>query len=193
MNLNEQIIEADVPSATILGVVLAGGQSRRMGTDKALLPFQGRTLLQHQVDLLAPICSRVLVSGNYDGFNCVPDTIARCGPLGGMYSIAEQFPSAALLVIPVDMPQLTEAHLQALLQTQRASFMQDHPLPAFFPNSSQLFVAINSILKEDAQDFSIRHLHDVMGSVALQRTDFNGLNVNEPQQWRDYLEQHVLL
>ncbi|MBP7370551.1 MAG: molybdenum cofactor guanylyltransferase [Arenimonas sp.] len=186
-------MEADVSSATILGVVLAGGLSRRMGTDKALLPFQGRTLLQHQLDLLKPICARVLVSGNYDGFDCVPDTISRCGPLGGMYSIAEQFQSAALLVIPVDMPQLTTLHLQALIQTRRACFMQDHPLPAFFPNSGQLFAAINSILKEDVQDFSIRHLHEVMGSLALQLADFNGLNVNEPQQWRDYMEQHVLL
>ncbi len=186
MNLNEQITEADVPSATILGVVLAGGLSRRMGTDKALLPFQGRTLLQHQVDLLAPLCARVLVSGDYAGFDCVPDVTARFGPIGGIYSVAKQFPNAALLVIPVDMPQLTQAHLQTLLQAQHACFMQDHPLPAFFPNSGQLFAAINSILKEDVQDFSIRHLHDVMGSLALQRTDFNGLNVNEPQQWRDF-------
>jgi molybdopterin-guanine dinucleotide biosynthesis protein A len=109
-----------------------------------------------------------------------------------MYSIAEQFQSAALLVIPVDMPQLTEAHMQALIQSRRACFMQGHPLPVFFPNSGQLLAAINGILEEDVQDFSVQHLHDVMGSIALQLADFNGLNVNEPQQWQDYLAQNAL-
>ena len=105
LDLIEQAEPVNPQHKTRIGVVLAGGMSRRMGVDKALLPFQGSTLLQHQVELLRPLCSRVLVSGDYAGFDCVPDATERCGPLGGIYSIAQLHPNAALLVIPIDMPQ----------------------------------------------------------------------------------------
>lgn len=46
------------------GIILAAGLSSRMGTNKLLLPFQGRPILQHVIDLAAalPLCSRVLVT-----------------------------------------------------------------------------------------------------------------------------------
>lgn len=178
---------------TLIGVVLAGGQSRRMGADKALLSFQGQTLLQHQVELLAPLCARVLVSGDYAGFDCVPDITERCGPLGGIYAVAKQCPNTALLIIPVDMPQLTQTQLLTLFETQQSCFIEGHPLPAFFPHSGQLLPAISTILQDAHQDFSIRHLHRVLNSAVLPNADFNGLNINEPQQWQDFLNQKVVL
>jgi molybdopterin-guanine dinucleotide biosynthesis protein A len=171
---------------TLIGVVLAGGQSRRMGSDKALLPLQGQTLLQHQVELLARLCERVLVSGEYAGFDCVPDIAERCGPLGGIYAVAKQCPNAALLIIPVDMPQLIQTQLHALLQSKQSCFIEGHPLPAFFPHSGQLLPVISAILQDAHQDFSIWNLHRILNSKALPLADFNGLNINEPQQWQDF-------
>jgi molybdopterin-guanine dinucleotide biosynthesis protein A len=191
LDLLQEAESVNNEQAMLIGVVLAGGLSSRMGSDKALLPFQGRTLLQHQVELLSPLCMRVLVSGYYVGFDCVPDITERCGPLGGIYSVAKQFPNTALLVIPVDMPQLTQTQLHTLLETQQASFIEGHPLPAFFPYSGQLLAAINGMLEEAHQDFSIRHLHRVLNSQALPLVNFNGLNINEPKQWQDFLNQKI--
>jgi molybdopterin-guanine dinucleotide biosynthesis protein A len=176
---------------TRIGVVLAGGLSRRMGVDKALLPFQGDTLLRHQVELLAPLCARVLVSGDYAGFDCVPDATERCGPLGGIYSIATLHPDAALLVIPIDMPQLTEQNLRYLMDCQQSCFIEGHPLPALFHPSKPLLMAMSGILADANQDFSIWNLHRFLNSKALPRGEFNGLNINEPKQWQNFLDQNI--
>lgn len=72
------------------GIVLAGGRSSRMGRDKALLPWHGRTLLEHMRGLLRQAgAQRVWVSGAYPAFAGIPDRIAHCGPLGGLYSVAK--------------------------------------------------------------------------------------------------------
>ena len=62
----------------ISGFILAGGKSRRMGTDKALLTFQEEPLLLHMVKLITPFCDNLAISGqNADysafGIEMVPD------------------------------------------------------------------------------------------------------------------------
>ncbi|WP_308366166.1 MULTISPECIES: NTP transferase domain-containing protein [unclassified Microbulbifer] len=105
-------------------VVLAGGQSRRMGRDKALLQLPGgQTLLQRAQSLLSNLRARnveflpPLVSGNRSG-GIADSTVAR-GPLGGLHSVAEhlrreQIACDALLAIPVDMPLLGAEQLEQL-------------------------------------------------------------------------------
>lgn len=172
----------------LIGVVLAGGQSQRMGADKALLEFQGSTLLHHQVQLLSNLCSHVIVSGEYVGFDCVPDATERCGPLGGIYSAVKQFPTSALLVMPVDMPQVAELHLRALIETQQTCHIQGHPLPAYFANGERLLEVITKILDGVNRDYSIWHLHQLLNSHSLYLNEFKGLNINNPQQWQDFIE-----
>ncbi|UUS13945.1 NTP transferase domain-containing protein [Stenotrophomonas sp. CD2] len=68
-------------NGAINGIVLAGGLSSRMGRDKALLPWKGRTLLEHMRGLLLQAgAGRVWVSGDYPAFGGIPDQVARCGP-----------------------------------------------------------------------------------------------------------------
>ncbi len=45
----------------LAAIILAGGASRRMGRDKATLPYQGSTLVEHMVDILKPRCAPVYV------------------------------------------------------------------------------------------------------------------------------------
>ena len=78
---------------TIVGLLLAGGQSRRMGGgDKALLPLAGRTLLDHVIDRMRPQVAALVLNANGDparfarfGLPVVPDSIADfAGPLAGI-------------------------------------------------------------------------------------------------------------
>ena len=173
----------------MIGVVLAGGQSLRMGQDKAMLAFQGETLLHHQVSLLQSVCDRVVVSGEYMGFDCIPDVTERCGPLGGIYSVVKRFPDAALLVMPVDMPQVTEVHLRALIKTQLTCYIQGHPMPAYFANGELLFEVIKKMLDAANMDFSIWHLHRLLHSSALYLNEFKALNINNPEQWQIFCSE----
>jgi molybdopterin-guanine dinucleotide biosynthesis protein A len=81
-----------------LGVILAGGLSRRMGgTDKALLPLAGRTLVKHVAERLAPQCESVILNANGDPARfariplpVVPDSVSdHPGPLAGILAALE--------------------------------------------------------------------------------------------------------
>lgn len=81
------------PFHATLGVILAGGLSRRMGgTDKTLLRLQGRTLIEHVADRLAPQCESMVINANGDasrfaetGLPVVPDSVPdHPGPLAGI-------------------------------------------------------------------------------------------------------------
>lgn len=115
-------LDGDSP---LLGVVLAGGRSSRMGVDKATLPHphSGSSYLEHAIARLAPLVPRVAVSGrDWQGPGNViglPDAVAELGPAMGVatalrYAATQQL--AGVLVTPVDMPDLASEHLQTLVR-----------------------------------------------------------------------------
>ncbi len=109
------------------GIILAGGRSQRMGTNKALLPLPGQpseTFLSHLASTLAPLCDEVLVVAR-DPAQFAPITLPAArmicdekpggGPLMGLYSGLNAIQSPAALVIAVDMPFAQPALLAFLL------------------------------------------------------------------------------
>lgn len=97
------------------GLVLAGGRSSRMGTNKALLEINGETLLHRTMRLLEQAgCRQVLISGDYYGYRCVTDT-AQLGPLAGIAAGLDACQTEKLLILPVDMPYMTSELIQLLM------------------------------------------------------------------------------
>jgi molybdopterin-guanine dinucleotide biosynthesis protein A len=92
-----------------VGVVLAGGSSRRMGRDKALLPLLGETLPARAARRLAAVCSEVVVADGgrslLPGFPSLPDGPGR-GPAAGLLGAAAARPGRPLLVLACDLPQV---------------------------------------------------------------------------------------
>lgn len=120
----------------ILGAVLAGGQSSRFGSDKALAQLDGRTLLERAVAQLEGWCEAVVVIGrSEDGVSCVPDWPAPgLGPLGGMAGalrFARDQGFAAVLTCGVDSPGLP-GDLPALLAPAPA-YVADQPVVGLWP------------------------------------------------------------
>ena len=100
----------------ITGLVLAGGRSSRMGTNKALLEINGETLLNRAVRLLELSgCKEVFISGDYYGQRSVPDR-AQLGPLAGIAAGLDVCKTEKLLILPVDMPYMTSELLQLLMR-----------------------------------------------------------------------------
>jgi molybdopterin-guanine dinucleotide biosynthesis protein A len=112
---------------TTAGILLAGGHSRRMGRDKALLPVPGverKTLIEHLSSVLAASCSEaVLVARDaeqavgyaFAGLRSVIDQIPDVGPLMGLYSGLQAITASHALVIAVDMPCVQPAMVRWLL------------------------------------------------------------------------------
>lgn len=110
------------------GLVMAGGESRRMGMPKAHLQGpDGRTWLEHTVGLLDACCERVWVSVRESQRSAFPpqlevvvDGYADLGPAAGLLSAWDRFPDRAWLVLAVDMPRVTVTVLKHLLAAREA-------------------------------------------------------------------------
>ncbi|MFN8208247.1 MAG: molybdenum cofactor guanylyltransferase [Bacteroidales bacterium] len=79
----------------VTGIVLAGGRSSRMGSNKALLYFAGKTLLEHALDVLRPYCERLVISGDpavysKQGVEVWADEVPGQAAMIGIYSCLSQ-------------------------------------------------------------------------------------------------------
>jgi len=102
------------------GAILAGGQSRRMGRDKAFLDIGGKPMIKRTCDVLHEVCSEVMIVGGseerYSGFG-VPwhsDLVSDCGPLGGIYT-ALKLAGSDVFVAACDLPNLSSDLIRFLI------------------------------------------------------------------------------
>lgn len=109
----------------LTAAVLAGGQSRRMGQDKALLEVDGRSLIEYVLDVTTALADETLIVASerpeYEQFGCrvVPDKFPRSGSLGGIYSALSESSSDYCLVLACDMPFVNAKLLGYMAQVER--------------------------------------------------------------------------
>lgn len=122
--------EAQLNKKDITGVVLAGGQGRRMGgLDKGLVPFGARPLVEWVIDALAPQVGGLLISANRHldqyrgyGFPVVTDSLPGYqGPLAGIASAMATVDTPWMLVVPCDGPWLAPDLAARLAAAQAAT------------------------------------------------------------------------
>jgi len=135
---------------TISAVLLAGGESRRMRRDKAVLQFRGRPLWQLQLELLRKIePQEIFVSARTDppwrpvDVEFVRDAPPSRGPLSGITAALTQTKSDHLLVLAIDTPFMTLEYLRQLLDNLKVGYgivpMIDNcaePLAAVYPRNA---------------------------------------------------------
>jgi len=103
--------------------IQAGGQSQRMGEDKALKLFLGRPLVQRVVDRLTPLADEVLLTTNHPerygflGIRLVPDLIPGLGPLGGLYTALASASYPTVAIVACDLPFASAALLEQAAKT----------------------------------------------------------------------------
>jgi len=105
----------------ISAVLLAGGESRRMGTNKATVPFQGEPLWQHQLAVLRNLQpQQIFISARADPVwrpaDCcfIADEQPSRGPLSGLAASLNRLFTTHLLALAIDMPFMTAAYLGSL-------------------------------------------------------------------------------
>ncbi|NTW26273.1 MAG: molybdenum cofactor guanylyltransferase [Lentimicrobium sp.] len=105
----------------ITGIVLAGGKSSRMGSDKGLMIFNGKPLVQYSLDLLSLFCENILISSNNPsyksfGFEVIADEVTGAGPIAGIASCLRHSGTSLNLVLSCDMPLLEPVVIETLLK-----------------------------------------------------------------------------
>lgn len=174
----------------ISAVILAGGDSRRMGRDKAWVESGGRPLLQLAVEKIRAVgIQEIFISGrlgeDYSAFDCpvLLDRETGFGPLGGIERGLDACTSPLLLVLAVDMPNLTVAFLRKLVGrsdrlTGVVPKLKDElePLAAIYPKRCHAF-AFDAIIKSRhaVRDFAkacLREQAVVTLAVSLSEADW---------------------
>lgn len=164
----------------MLGAILAGGQARRFGSDKAQALYQGERLIDRVAAALLAQCGGLVVCGRDEpGFRCIPDwPEAGLGPLGGLaaalrYAEAQGF--AFVLSAGVDVPDLPH-DLAALLAGEGAAIVESQPVVGLWPVAD--VPALDAFLSGGG-----RSLYRFADAIAARRVDLPTalMNVNRPE------------
>jgi molybdopterin-guanine dinucleotide biosynthesis protein A len=104
----------------VTGIILAGGESRRMGTFKPLVEYKGKPLIRWIYDALAPICSEIIIIANSGDFpdmiaSIYPDNYPGNGPAAGIEAGLSHCRTNLALFCSCDTPNLPTALFEHLL------------------------------------------------------------------------------
>ncbi len=131
-------------------VVQAGGQSSRMGEDKALKPFQGRPLIQRVIDRVQPVADELLITTNrpeaylFLGIPLVADLKPGRGPLGGLYTALVAARNSCVAVVACDLPFASAALLRA-----SAGFLIQDAADVVIAESAEGFEPLHAVYRRE--------------------------------------------
>jgi molybdopterin-guanine dinucleotide biosynthesis protein A len=116
------------PAPVLTLAIQAGGESRRMGVDKAQIDFRGQPLIARVMARLVPLASEILITTNHPEayaflhVPCIPDVLPGSGALGGLYTALSAAHHSWVAVIACDMPFANPGLLAyQLAQVQQAA------------------------------------------------------------------------
>ena len=142
----------------ISAAILAGGRAARLGgRDKSAIVVDaadGRTILQRQIDALAPVTGDILIVGGaeHPRARTIRDRVADCGPLGGLDAALAAARHDAVLLLACDMPFVTTPLLAHLAGAADAA------VDAVVPRTERGYHPLCAVYRRTAADAVARHL-----------------------------------
>jgi len=157
----------------IVGIVLSGGKSRRMGQEKGLVKYKGKALIEYAIDSLKPLCHDLVISTANDAYSyldlpMIADEIPDCGPIGGISTCMKAIEADVYLVISCDTPHIpTELFTDLLNQLKGNAIVpidesgRKQPLVAAYASSASDFFHIAL----ESRNLKMMHLLSSMGAL----------------------------
>ncbi len=196
------------PNREIAGFVLAGGESSRMGRDKALLELEGVPLVMRAARLVKSVASTATVIGPLHAFQplhlrAIPDDWPGAGPLGGIATALRASEAPWSLVIACDLPYLTREWLEYLATCAMSSpadavlprnDLGDEPLCAMYNKrcESAIWLALDRGTRKVTQGLSGLAV-EYIEPAAWKAFDSEGLLFKNMNSQTDYEEAKARL
>ena len=119
--------------------ILAGGKSSRMGTDKALLEYDGKHFIEKIAGELSWFDERIIARGSNSGLNSqlerewtvIPDRYPGHGPIGGLHAALSDCASDALFVVTCDMPLIESGLVRELCNCMQETDLEAERVDAY--------------------------------------------------------------
>lgn len=184
-----------VAKEKITGIILAGGKSSRMGTDKAMLSFNGKKLIEYSIALMKEVSDNQLISANNDAYRAfeipvVPDNFQGIGPLAGIEAGLRFSQNRINLFAPCDTPFLNAELLLKILSNIESydavvPVSKDgkiEPLTGFYSKE-----ALPALTKQiDRGDFKIQNLLQIIHTKYILIDDIKLIkNINTPEDLKN--------
>ena len=197
---NFRISTRDERISGVTGVILAGGESRRMGSDKSLLPINGARFIDHVYRRMATLFEEVIIVTNspelYNEIPCrkVPDIYYAQGALAGVHSGLAHAKSEKIFVVGCDMPFINSAVVREICtHAEQGDLVVPHsssghePLHALY--AKNCLPAMEQVLKQNKR--RITSFFDQVCVVEIPATELQQIdplelsfrNINTPEEY----------
>jgi len=179
-----------IDKTDITGIILAGGKSSRMGTDKGFLMLNNKPFIQYSIDALKPLVSEIIIvsdDSKYEEFGLkrVNDITKNAGPVAGISSGLNASSTAYNLILSCDIPLITSEILQKLIvdfdvNTQIIQIeSQGKSMPLIAMYKKEVAHIFNTLLKDDERRLRVAIKSCISKNIALEKEDeFTTMNVN---------------
>jgi molybdopterin-guanine dinucleotide biosynthesis protein B/molybdopterin-guanine dinucleotide biosynthesis protein len=186
------------------GVLLAGGESRRMGRDKAHIKIAGQPLYKRSLDLLRKHCASVLIAGDRRDLSCpdipaIPDLFPGSA-LGGLYTGLSAAKTDWIFVAPCDMPR-PDARILKMMITERKGYDAVVPrTPGGYEPVYALYHKRCLPLMEEMLERGEYRIYDFYQRIHIKFIDWHQLpdnweetllNINTPEQLQQFKEDEM--
>lgn len=182
----------------IIGIILSGGKSIRMGNNKFILQYNNKLFIYQSIYLLNNITQKILISINIKIYNIltsylkikdVENKLINHGPLKGIHAIINFLPvkifNTFFMILPVDMPLLQKYLLCTIYINisfhYSIIYFFRYPLPISIRNSLYLSKYLNNIIynKESLKSF-ITNMKFILSLRLFKRSKYFFSNINNP-------------
>lgn len=186
----------------ITGVILAGGKSSRMGTDKGFLNLKGKPFIKYSIEAVAPLVSEIVIVSNNPGYDVfkikrVGDLIKDAGPLAGIYTALKQTKTNFILILSCDIPLIKTEILEQLIKAwddesdvvQLVSKGKSMPLIALYHKRCENI--FYKLLQNDERKISVALTHCKVRNLLLNADkEIFTSNINTPEELK--ILEHVV-
>lgn len=182
------------------GLVLAGGLSTRMGTDKGLLVYHEKSQREYLFEILAQFCEEVFVSINPNQQTELPhivDNAEISSPLIGILSAFERNSAVAWLVVACDMPLIDDKIIRFLVENRNPKTLattfrnpeENFPEPLITIYESDIYPKLKQAFSENKK--SARRVLENSEITLLEIPDsFYLTNINTEEKAKEFMQLH---
>ncbi len=183
-----------INKADITGIILSGGKSTRMGSDKGQKEFMGKPLVEYAIEALRPNCGNLVLSANrpldYQKYNIqiIEDEIIGVGPMGGIHSCLKQSKNEINIFLSCDTPYIDSRFINFLIKNIDKNF--DALVPVHPDNKVEPLCAYyNSVLTEVLRAFiddGNYKLMNFLDSVKMKKLDLSDWEYCNPGTFSNF-------
>lgn len=151
----------------ITGIILAGGKSSRMGSDKGMIQLNGKRFIEHILEALIPNVSDIIIIANNDNYNNLgykvyEDIIKDHGPLGGIYTGLRNSKTENNIIVSCDIPFINSGLIKHIIKNMGRT---DISVPVFEGNTEPLCAVYTKEITGKIKDLIINNelkIHNVL-------------------------------